>query len=108
VKITIAPRAPEKELNSESTALIPGKAPLPRAAQTQTWEDRYNEIKIAHPRAYEEWTPFEEAKFIELFQNRTPIRSIADALDRQHDGVRARLIRLKVLEPTKGKAAVGI
>jgi hypothetical protein len=108
VKITIAPRAPQAKPHSPNSAPNPVKAIKGDAAQTQTWEERMNGIKTAHPRAYEEWTPSEEAKLIELFKNRTPIRSIADALDRQPGGIRARLIRLKLLERTKGKAAVGI
>jgi hypothetical protein len=108
VRITIAPRVPEKKTHSQNAAPNPVKASPTGNAQTQTWEERYYEIKIAHPRAYEEWTPSEEAKLVGLFKNRTPIRSIAQTLYRRPGGIRARLIKLKLLEPSKGRAAVGI
>lgn len=108
VRITIAPRAPQPKPHSQNPAPGPVQASPADNAQTQTWEERYNEIKIAHPRAYEEWTPSEEAKLIELFKSRTPIRSIAQTLDRQPGGIRARLKRLNLLEPSKGRTVTGI
>jgi hypothetical protein len=102
LQVTIPLRAPQGATRSQNPASNPIKAPKAGAAETKTWEERMNQIKIAHPRAYKEWTPAEEARLTELFKRRNPIRSIADALDRQPGGIRARLIKLNLLEPTKG------
>jgi hypothetical protein len=102
VQVTIRPRPTQGTTRSQNPPSNPVKAPQAGSPETKTWEQQVHQIRIAHPRAYAEWTPAEEAKLTELFKRRDPIRSIAQALDRQPGGIRARLIKLNLLEPTKG------
>ena len=104
VRITIAPRTPQTNPHPQNPALGPVKTPPACSAQRQTWEERVNEIKIAHPRAYEEWTRAEDNRLKDLFGGKATIPSIAIALQRQPTAIRARLRRFNLLPTVNGSA----
>ena len=56
-----------------------------------------NEIKITHPRAYEEWTTAEDNRLRDLFRQRATIPAIANALQRQPTAIRARFKKFNLL-----------
>jgi hypothetical protein len=107
VRITIAPRAPEAKTHAQNPPR-PVQASPTGAAETKTWEERMNEIKTAHPRAYEEWTTAEENRLRDLFRQRATITAIANALQRQPSAIRARLKKFNLLQTASGRPVVDI
>lgn len=59
---------------------------------------RLSELRKSHPRAYEKWTPEEDAQLAELFKSGTRTHLIADSLQRQKSAVRSRLQKLGLVE----------
>jgi hypothetical protein len=54
------------------------------------------DIRTDHPRAYEYWTPNEDRRLRELYNEGVRIDDIAKQLERQPNAVRARLSRLLI------------
>ena len=59
---------------------------------------RSSEIRRYHPRAYEKWTPEEDARLAELFRAGTETHCIADDLQRRQSAIRSRLRKLGLVE----------
>ena len=51
-------------------------------------------IKQQHPRAYEKWTPEEDAKLLSLYTRRKSLSQLAIHFERQPSAIRARLVKL--------------
>ena len=107
LKITIAPHPntnPSKfpAAQKPSAAIAIPKTPVPK------YDERMQEIRKKHPRAYEQWTIAEQSKLTELFRTRMSINEIAEMLQRRPGAIRARLEKLHLLEPTSERTAAGI
>ena len=61
---------------------------------TDYYQNRLLEIRKSHPRAYEKWTPEEDAKLTELFRAGTETNHIAAELQRQPSAIQSRFRRL--------------
>lgn len=55
-------------------------------------------LRVKHPKAYMRWTENEELKLIELFKSNNTLINIAKILGRKIGGIRARLIKVGLLE----------
>ena len=62
----------------------------------KTYEQRMAEIRQSHPRAYEKWSPEEDAKLTSLFRSGLGIRELAQAHERQPSAIRSRLAKLNL------------
>ncbi|MEW5995523.1 MAG: DUF433 domain-containing protein [Candidatus Zixiibacteriota bacterium] len=58
------------------------------------------ELRKKHPRAFERWTEAEEKKLVELYRGGQRIGDIARVMQRLPGGIRARLVRLGLIEDT--------
>jgi hypothetical protein len=58
------------------------------------------EIQKKHPRAFARWTPDEENRLVDMFKRGERIRDIAEAMERLPGGIRARLEKLGLIEPS--------
>ena len=61
------------------------------------YEERMEEIRQAHPRAYEKWSDEEDDRLRRLFQSQTPVKEIARMLQRQPSAIRSRLAKLNLV-----------
>ena len=68
------------------------------AVESSDYHQRLSRVREAHPRAYEKWTPDEEAQLAELFRSGKNTRYIADELQRQPGAILSRLRRLGLVE----------
>jgi hypothetical protein len=59
-------------------------------------------IREAFPRAYEKWTPQNDAKLEELFKEKKSLDEIARIFQRQPSAIRARIIKLELYEKYAG------
>jgi hypothetical protein len=59
-------------------------------------------IREAFPRAYEKWTPQNDAKLEELFREKKSLDEIAKIFQRQPSAIRARIIKLELHEKYAG------
>lgn len=57
-----------------------------------------NKIRETHPNAYEPWDPNQDQKLRELFNNGVPINALVRIFGRQRGAIKARLIKLGLLE----------
>ena len=55
------------------------------------------EIRLAHPRAYEKWSDAEDGQLSELCRSGKSVREIAKALDRQEGAIRSRMAKLNLV-----------
>ena len=60
--------------------------------------DRFSEIRQYHPRAYERWSPEEDARLVESFRAGKEPQFIAEDHQRQQSAVLSRLRKLGFLE----------
>lgn len=60
--------------------------------------DYLDEIRKAHPRAYEKWSDAEDAHLMELFQSGMNVKQIASNLQRQSSAIRSRLNKLGLIK----------
>jgi DNA-binding NarL/FixJ family response regulator len=67
------------------------------------YDERMEEIRQAHPRAYEKWTAEDDDRLRELFRSGTPLKEIARELQRQPSAIRSRLTRLNLATPESSK-----
>jgi hypothetical protein len=106
-KITIAPQH-RTNISKFPAAQKPSVAITTFKAPPSKHDQRMEEIRKKHPRAYEQWTIAEQSKLTELFTTRTSINEIAETLQRRPGAIRARLEKLHLLEPSSERAATGI
>ncbi|MEK7652787.1 MAG: PIF1 family DEAD/DEAH box helicase [Patescibacteria group bacterium] len=59
---------------------------------------RLEQIRIKHQNAYKKWTPEEEVEIVSQFKNGKSIKNISALSGRQVGGIRARLIKLGLME----------
>ncbi|TSD03150.1 MAG: ATPase AAA [Parcubacteria group bacterium Athens0714_16] len=59
---------------------------------------RLEQIRTKHKNAYRKWTPEEEVKIVSQFKNGKSIEKISSLSGRQVGGIRARLIKLGLIE----------
>lgn len=68
-------------------------------------KERLRKIKSEYPRAYERWTDEEEVRLVRLRDEGLSFRAIAEILQRQPSGVRARLRKLEESEEAPPRAS---
>ena len=56
-------------------------------------------IRIKHPNAYRKWTTEEESQVISQFKSGQSVKNISALSGRKVGGIRARLIKLGLVEP---------
>jgi hypothetical protein len=61
------------------------------------YEERMEEIRRDHPRAYEKWSDEEDERLRRLFQSQTPVKEVARMLQRQPSAIRSRLAKLNLV-----------
>lgn len=69
------------------------------AGTTKSYEGRMAEIKMAHPKAYQPWTPEEDARLTECFHSAARVFSVGEMareLQRQPSAIRSRLAKLNL------------
>ena len=64
------------------------------AVESSDYHQRLSQVREAHPRAYEKWTPDEDTHLTELFNAGTKTNHIADELQRRPSAILSRLRRL--------------
>lgn len=89
-------------LEAAATALLDREEQL-RGSASPAEVDRLAQIKERYPRAYEPWTPEEEASLRKQHAEGHSMAQIAAAFQRQSSAIRSRLQRLG-LEPPSGRA----
>ena len=57
------------------------------------------QVREAHPRAYERWSSIEEQKLISFYKSGLSIAHIASTLERQPSAIRSRLKRIGLIPP---------
>jgi len=62
----------------------------------KTFDERMAEIRQVCPRAYEKWSPDEDAKLTTLFQSGSSVKEIAKTLQRQPSAICSRLAKLSL------------
>jgi hypothetical protein len=62
-------------------------------------QTRLEKVREKHPRAYERWTSDEERSLEERFREGVSVSELARLHERQRGAIKARLIRLGLLEP---------
>ena len=62
----------------------------------KSYEDRMEEIRQAHPRAYEKWNAEEDDRLRQLFRTGATAKDIAHVLQRQPSAIRSRLAKLSL------------
>ena len=67
-------------------------------------EERMEEIRQAHPRAYEKWDAQEDDRLRQLFRSATPVKEIGDLLQRQPGAIQSRLAKLGLATQGASKA----
>lgn len=70
---------------------------IPKPASPDT-PGKLEQIRTTHKNAYKKWSPEEEQELIKLFKSGKKIKEIAEATGRQVGGIRARLIKLGLIE----------
>ena len=68
------------------------------ALDSSDYHQRLSRIRKAHPRAYEKWTPDEDAQLTELFKTGKKTHHIADELQRQQSAILSRLKKLGLVK----------
>lgn len=58
----------------------------------------FAEIRTKHPNAYRKWMPEEEMEMVSQFKNGKSIRNISALSGRKVGGIRARLVKLGLIE----------
>lgn len=99
-----------RELESENLALLleaAASALLDQGEQhpgtsTSAGVERLAQIKERHPRAYERWTPEEDASLRQQHTEGRSVAELAEVFQRQPSAIRSRVQRLG-LEPPDGK-----
>jgi len=64
---------------------------------------KLKEIKQEYPMAYELWNEKQEEKLIELFDKKKSVSEISEIMQRKPGGIRARLIKLGLIESNKSE-----
>jgi hypothetical protein len=67
----------------------------------KTYKQRMDEIRQAHPRAYEKWTDEEDYQLGQLFRAEKSVKEIARLLQRQPSAIRSRLEKLNPTPPSR-------
>jgi hypothetical protein len=62
----------------------------------KSYDERMEEIRQAHPRAYEKWSDEEDDRLRQLFGSQMPVTEIARVLQRQASAIRSRLTKLNI------------
>jgi hypothetical protein len=62
---------------------------------------RLEQIRVKHQNAYKKWTEEEEKEIVSQFKNGKSIKNISALSGRQVGGIRARLIKLGLIEENK-------
>ena len=83
-RLAVEPAAPRAESDQE-----PDRTPASRDTN-----ERLEAIRRQHPRAYEPWSPDEEARLLAMRRNGESTETIAGELQRQPSAIRSRLRRL--------------
>jgi len=65
----------------------------------KSYDERMEEIRQAHPRAYEKWSDEEDDRLRQFFGSQTPVKEIARVLQRQTSAIRSRLTKLNLIAP---------
>ncbi|NLE39915.1 MAG: hypothetical protein GX621_18000 [Pirellulaceae bacterium] len=63
------------------------------------YDQRMEEIRQAHPRAYEKWDAEEDERLRRLFHSGTSVKEIAHILQRQPSAIRSRLTKFNLVAP---------
>ncbi len=58
----------------------------------------FAELRAVHPQAYRRWSEEEQGKLVELFKNGKSIKDLAEELGRKEGGIKARLIKVGLIE----------
>jgi len=66
-----------------------------KAGVGKSYDERMEEIRQAHPRAYEKWDAEEDVRLGQLFSSGTPVKEIARILQRQPGAIHSRLAKLQ-------------
>jgi ATP-dependent exoDNAse (exonuclease V) alpha subunit len=102
----ISPEETEK-MHKNFIAAMGGKWPARNAppSSAKATEDkpssiagRLEKIREKHAQAYKKWTPEEEGQVIALFKSGLPIKEIAEETSRQPGGIRARLVKVGLMD----------
>lgn len=64
------------------------------APQSSPQDDGLSEVKQRHPRAYEKWSPAEDAELLDLHRQGTSVAGLAEYFRRQPSAIRSRLAKL--------------
>lgn len=82
-----------------------GRADEPRpSVGTLEWRGHVQE---RHPRAYQRWTPEEDAELTEQFRAGSTVAEMANLHDRRRGGITARLVRLGLIEADTPEGEIG-
>ena len=68
------------------------------AIESSDYRQRLSRIREVHLRAYEKWTPEEDAQLAELFRSGKETHHIADELQRQQSAILSRLTKLGLVK----------
>jgi uncharacterized protein YciW len=71
----------------------------------KSYAQRMEEIRQAHPRAYEKWNAEEDERLRQLFRSGTRVKEIAHDLHRQPSAIRSRVTKLNLVTPESAGAA---
>ena len=63
-----------------------------------SYQEKMKQIKTKHKNAYKPWTNAEELELLNLFMRKISISKIANKLNRQPGGIKARLKKLNVID----------
>ena len=73
----------------------------------KSYDERMEEIRQAHPRAYEKWSDEEDDRLRQFFDSQTPVKEIARVLQRQTSAIRSRLVKLGMVAGDKSTSGCG-
>ena len=69
-----------------------------RQTDKSSYQEKMKQIKTKHKNAYKPWTNAEELELLNLFMKKISISEIANKLNRQQGGIKARLKKLNVID----------
>jgi ATP-dependent exoDNAse (exonuclease V) alpha subunit len=93
----ITPQEHEK-MRKNFVIAMGGKWRDKKSSNIQNPAGRLEKIREKHKQAYKKWTPEEEVEIISAFKSGKSIKDIATEAGRQTGGIRARLIKLGLIE----------